>query len=53
MQRTRAQIPAAVRFAPKWQLALTLLRQVRSAGFTVTAVVGDAEFESSQPEFLQ
>ena len=43
-QRTRAQIPAAVRFAPKWQLALTLLRQVRAAGFTVTAVVGDAEF---------
>ena len=43
-QRTRAQIPAAVRFAPKWQLALTLLRQVRAAGFTVTAVGGDAEF---------
>ena len=31
-------------FEPKWQLALTLLRQVRAAGFTVTAVVGDAEF---------
>ena len=43
-QRTRAQIPAALRFAPKWQLALTLLRQVRAAGFTVTAVAGDAEF---------
>jgi SRSO17 transposase len=43
-QRTRAQIPDAVRFAPKWQLALTLLRQVRAAGFTITAVVGDAEF---------
>ncbi len=43
-QRTRAQIPSTVRFAPKWQLALTLLRQVRAAGFTVTAVVGDAEF---------
>jgi SRSO17 transposase len=43
-QRARAQIPAAVRFAPKWQLALTLLRQVRAAGFTVTAVAGDAEF---------
>ena len=43
-QRARAQIPAAVQFAPKWQLALTLLRQVRAAGFTVTAVVGDAEF---------
>jgi len=43
-QRARAQIPAAVRFAPKWRLALTLLRQVRAAGFTVTAVLGDAEF---------
>ena len=31
-QRTRAQIPAAVRVRPKWQLALTLLRQVRAAG---------------------
>jgi SRSO17 transposase len=43
-QRVRARIPAAVRFAPKWQLALTLLRQVRAAGFTLSAVVGDAEF---------
>ena len=43
-QRSRGKIPAAVAFAPKWQLALTLLRRVRSAGFTVTAVVGDAEF---------
>jgi SRSO17 transposase len=33
-----------VSFAPKWRLALTLLRQVRAAGFTLTAVVGDAEF---------
>lgn len=46
-QRTRAQIPATVRFEPKWRLALTLLRQVRAAGFTVTAVVGDAEFGDS------
>jgi SRSO17 transposase len=43
-QRTRAQIPATVRFAPKWRLALTLRRQVRAAGFTITAVAGDAEF---------
>jgi SRSO17 transposase len=43
-QRARARIPAAVQFAPKWQLVLTLLRQVRAAGFTLTAVVGDAEF---------
>ena len=43
-QRARAQIPGAVQFEPKWRLALTLLRQVRAAGFTLTAVVGDAEF---------
>lgn len=43
-QRSRARIPDAVRFQPKWQLALTLLRQVRAAGIRVTAVLGDAEF---------
>jgi len=43
-QRTRARIPSTVAFQPKWQLALTLLRQVRAAGLTVTAVLGDAEF---------
>ena len=43
-QRTRTRIPASARFQPKWQLALTLLRQVRAAGITVTAVLGDAEF---------
>jgi SRSO17 transposase len=43
-QRTKARIPPAVRFQEKWRLALTLLRQVRAAGFTLTAVLGDAEF---------
>lgn len=43
-QRTRARIPADVQFQPKGQLALTLWRQVRAAGFEITAVVGDAEF---------
>lgn len=43
-QRRRAHIPAVVKFQPKWQLALTLWRQVRAAGFDITAVVGDAEF---------
>jgi SRSO17 transposase len=43
-QRSRGKIPDTVTFAPKWQLALTLLRRVRAAGFTLTAVVGDAEF---------
>ena len=43
-QRARARIPATAALVPKWQLALTLLRQVRAARITVTAVVGDAEF---------
>ena len=42
--RQRARVPATVRFQEKWRLALTLLRQVRAAGFEVTAVLGDAEF---------
>lgn len=42
--RQRARIPKTVRFQEKWRLALTLLRQVRAAGFDVTAVLGDAEF---------
>jgi SRSO17 transposase len=46
-QRARARIPATVRGLPKWQLALTLLRQVRASGITVTAVLGDAEFGES------
>jgi SRSO17 transposase len=46
-QRTRARIPPEVTFEPKWQLALTLWRQVRAAQFDITAVVGDAEFGDS------
>jgi SRSO17 transposase len=46
-QRTRGRIPASMRGLPKWQLALTLLRQVRASGITVTAVLGDAEFGES------
>ncbi len=42
--RQRARIPTTVRFQEKWRLALTLLRQVRTSGITVTAVLGDAEF---------
>lgn len=43
-QRQRARIPATVGFHEKWRQALRLLRQVRAAGFTITAVLGDAEF---------
>jgi SRSO17 transposase len=38
------RIPATVRFQEKCRLALTLLRQIRAAGFDITAVLGDAEF---------
>lgn len=43
-QRARARIPEGVSFRPKGQIALTLWRQVRAAGFEIMAVVGDAEF---------
>jgi len=42
--RHRARIPPSIRFQEKWRLALTLLRQIRAAGFQLTAVLGDAEF---------
>ena len=42
--RARARIPATVAFQEKWRQALTLLRQVRASGFTVTGVLADAEF---------
>jgi SRSO17 transposase len=42
--RQQARIPARIGFQEKWRQALTLLRQVRASGFTVTAVLADAEF---------
>ena len=43
-RRAAAQIPPAVMFQEKWRLALTLVRQTRAAGLTLTAVVADAEY---------
>ena len=43
-RRTAAQVPTAARFQEKWRLALTLVRQTRAAGVTLTAVVADAEY---------
>lgn len=43
-QRQRARIPTTMRFQEEWRLALTLVRQIRASGITVTGVVGDAEF---------
>src|SRR5260370_16697608 len=48
-QRSRAKIPAAVAFAPKWQLALTLLRQVRAARVPVTAAAAAASSAHTPP----
>jgi SRSO17 transposase len=43
-RRATARIPTAVTFQEKWRLALTLVRQTRAAGVTLTAVVADAEY---------
>jgi len=43
-RRAQARIPSTTPFQEKWRHALTLLRQVRAAGFRITAVLGDAEF---------
>jgi len=42
--RQSARIPSTARFQEKWRHALALVRQVRAAGFELTAVIGDAEF---------
>ena len=44
VRRQAARIPASVRFAEKWRLAVTLLRRIRAAGLTLTAVVADAAY---------
>jgi SRSO17 transposase len=41
--RAHGKIPATSRFQEMWQLALTLLRQIRAAGFHIAAVLGDAD----------
>ena len=43
-RRAATRIPTAVAFQEKWRLALTLVRQTRAAGITLTAVVADAEY---------
>jgi SRSO17 transposase len=43
-RRAATRIPAPAVFQEKWRLALTLMRRSRAAGFTLTAVVADAEY---------
>ena len=43
-RRERARVPARVRFREKWRIALAHVRQVQKAGFTIDAVVADADY---------
>ncbi|MBE3065125.1 MAG: IS701 family transposase [Spirochaetes bacterium] len=40
----RVRLPPKTRFQEKWRLALMLLRRIRAAGISVTAVVADAGY---------
>lgn len=43
-RRARAEVPATVRFRPKWRIALTHIRQVRAAGLQIDGVLADAAY---------
>jgi SRSO17 transposase len=43
-RRARAEIPRALRFRPKWRIALTHIRQVRAAGLEIAGVLADAAY---------
>jgi SRSO17 transposase len=43
-RRAHARIPARRTFEEKWRVALRLIRRVRAAGVTITAVVADAGY---------
>jgi SRSO17 transposase len=43
-RRAGAEIPAMVRFRPKWRIALTHIRQVRAAGLQIDGVLADAAY---------
>jgi SRSO17 transposase len=43
-RRSKARLPSSVRFREKWRIALTHIRHVLKGGFTITAVVADADY---------
>jgi len=43
-RRARADIPARLRFRPKWRIGLTHVRQVRAAGLQIDGVLADAAY---------
>jgi len=46
-RRARAGIPERLRFREKWRIALSQVRRVLMSGFTMTAVVADADYGST------
>lgn len=48
-RRVETHIPDGVRFREKWRIALSHIRQVLQAGFSLTAVVSDADYGSNGP----
>jgi SRSO17 transposase len=46
-RRAAVGIPPTVRFREKWRIALAQVRAIRQAGFTITAVVVDADYGSN------
>ena len=46
-RREAARIPATLRFREKWRIALTQVRAILDAGFTLTGVVVDADYGSN------
>ena len=47
VRRAKARIPETVHFREKWRIGLAHVRQVRKAGFLLTAVVADADYGST------
>jgi SRSO17 transposase len=43
-RRARADIPARLRFQPKWRIGLRHVRQVRAAGLQIDGVLADAAY---------
>ena len=43
-RRERARVPSTVRFREKWRIALAHVRALPKAGFTIDAVVADADY---------
>jgi SRSO17 transposase len=48
-RRAKVGLPAGLRFREKWRIALAHVRTVVASGFTLTAVVTDADYGTTAP----